>query len=146
MSSLQAVLRAKSPPGIYRFRSAASLTDLRRQAKVAGWQLYYLDGRRIRDKQTFLKTIARAMSFPSYFGMNWDALNDSITDLQGTGAKGYITLFGAPERFAESSPDDWAVAMDIFKDAIRFWSHLDTPVPFYVLLRGNVPGDFPVLS
>lgn len=143
MSRLQRALRQTRPPGIYRFVSDASVEFLQREAEREGWQFYFLDGTKIRDKKTYLQAIARALKFPDYFGKNWDALNDCLTDLEWTRGAGYIVLLQSPERFMKTSPEDWDVAMDIFSTAIQFWREQN--IPFYVLLRGTVPETFPPL-
>jgi hypothetical protein len=38
-------------------------------------KVFYLDGKKINSKQTFLKQAAEAMEFPTYFGANWDAFD-----------------------------------------------------------------------
>lgn len=143
MSKLQRALKQTRIPGVYRFVSNASLAFLQNEAVNAKWRLFVLDGGKIRDKKTFLENIARAMDFPDYFGKNWDALNDSITDLSWERAVGYILLFQAPERFIKTSPEDWDIALEIFNSAIEFWQEQN--IPFYVLLRGDAPATFPLL-
>jgi hypothetical protein len=39
-----------------------------------------IDGRACRTRAAFFEEVARALEFPSYFGRNWDALNDSLRD------------------------------------------------------------------
>ncbi len=135
MSKLQRALKRQMAAGIYRLDSNASVEFLRGEAENAGWQIYFLNGKTIRDKKTFLEHIARAMKFPAYFGQNWDALQDCLTDLQGIQVKGYILLFEHPERFFKTSPADWHVAMDVLNSAVEFWKQQQ--IPFYVLLRGG---------
>lgn len=138
MSKLQRALAQTRPPGVYRFDSSASVEFLRDEAERAAWKFYFLDGKKISDKASFLEAIARAMNFPNYFGKNWDALNDSLTDLEGIAPKGYVLLFQSPERFMRTNPNEWEVAHEVFESAIEFWSK--QKMPFYVLLRGaNVP-------
>ncbi len=134
MSKLQRALKQTRPPAIYRFTSQASVQFLENEASHAGWRLFCLDGSKIRDKKTFLDNIARAMEFPAYFGKNWDALNDMLTDVEWARAAGYIVLFQDPERFIKNAPDDWGVAVDIFTTTIEFWK--EQGIPFYILLRG----------
>jgi hypothetical protein len=143
MSNLQRALKQQRPPGIYRFVSDASVDYMRDEAKNADWKFFVLNGSKIRDKQTFLEQIARVMKFPDYFGKNWDALNDCLTDLPRTSEKGFILLFESAEQFIKTSPKEWEVAVDILNTAIQFWKELN--VPFYVLLRGSVPPAFPLL-
>jgi hypothetical protein len=35
----------------------------------------------VRDKQQLLEVIARGLDFPEYFGKNWDALVDCLSDM-----------------------------------------------------------------
>lgn len=141
MSKLARVLAQKRAPGVYRFPSSASVEFLEREARNKGWRLFYLNGAKIRDKKTFLAHVARAMDFPDYFGKNWDALNDCLTDLKA--ASGYVVLFEAPDKFIVKSPSDWDVALAVFKTAIEFWRQVG--IPFYFLLRGDAPVTFPSL-
>lgn len=143
MSKLQRALTQTRIPDIYRFESKAALETLRAETENIEWRLFYLDGSKVYDKKTFLDKIARAMKFPSYFGYNWDAFNDCLTDLGWAPAQGYVVLFQAPERFIKNSPDQWEIAIDIFNSAIEFWQ--EQGIPFYLLLRGSAPETFPQL-
>ncbi|MEV7419116.1 barstar family protein [Streptomyces sp. NPDC089919] len=44
-----------------------------------------LDGREMRDPASLFRTFARELSFPGYFGHNWDALVDCLHDWHGPG-------------------------------------------------------------
>ncbi len=46
-----------------------------------GIQVFQLDGKEIENKETSLIKTAEVMKFPAYFGLNWDALEECITDL-----------------------------------------------------------------
>lgn len=43
----------------------------------------HLNGTKITSKKRFLKEIAEVLEFPSYFGYNFDALEDCLRDLKG---------------------------------------------------------------
>lgn len=143
MSKLQLALTQERSPGIYRFDSRASVEFLQSEADAAGWRLFHLDGARVRDKKTFLDKAARAMEFPAYFGHNWDAFEECVNDLSWAPASGYILVFQAPERLIKNARADWEIVVEIFSTAIENWN--EQGVPFYVLLRGAVPGEFPAL-
>lgn len=143
MSKLQRALTRTQPPGIYEFTTRSLVAALQKEAKDDGWRLYYLDGGKVKDKKTFLEKIARAMNFPAYFGKNWDALNDCLTDMEWARGAGYILLFHAPDKLITTSPADWQMAKEILESAIEFWKSVN--VPFYVLLTGSKETDFPQL-
>ncbi len=143
MSRLQLALTQAQNPGIYRFNSRATVEFLDNEARAAGWRLFYLNGARARDKQTFLAQAAHAMEFPTYFGKNGDAFEECLNDFSWAPAAGYILLFQSPERLIKNARPAWETADDIFATAIENWS--ERGVPFYVLLRGMVPSEFPSL-
>lgn len=55
MSKFQTALQQQVPPGVYRFASGALLPTLQQEVDKANWNLYLLDGKKIRDKKTFLE-------------------------------------------------------------------------------------------
>lgn len=81
------------------------------------------------DKQDLLARLATALAFPDWFGHNWDALADSLTDLawlpSGTG---YVFVLEGMDTATEHS----ATLLEILGDAIAFWQQQDTPM--WVLL------------
>jgi hypothetical protein len=117
-----------------------SLADLDSVAIANGLQklkteIFYLDGREIRDKQSFLRKIAEVMRFPDYFGYNWDALDECITDLDWCPAARYILIYDYPEAFSKVEPEEWKTANDILRSAVEYWQGTDTPLE--VLLIGE---------
>ena len=100
-----------------------------------GSEIFYLDGREIRDKQSFLQKMAEVMKFPDYFGYNWDALEECITDLDWCPAARYILIYDYPEAFSKVEPEEWKIAYDILRSAVEYWQGTDTPLE--VLLIGE---------
>ena len=100
-----------------------------------GTEIFYLDGREIRDKQSFLQKMAEVMQFPDYFGYNWDALEECITDLDWCPAARYILIYDYPEAFSKVEPEEWKIAYDILRSAVEYWQGTDTLLE--VLLIGE---------
>jgi RNAse (barnase) inhibitor barstar len=50
-----------------------------------------LDGR-LRRKRDLLRALASGLKFPNYFGHNWDALEECLSDLSWLGQKSGIVL------------------------------------------------------
>jgi hypothetical protein len=131
--SLDRVLSGEVAPGIYRFASRRTAAAVCAQVESLGWRCFHLDGRRVNDKAEFLRESAVAMTFPSYFGHNWDAYEESITDLAWAPAPGYVLLYDHVRWFAVHQPRDWAVALDILAGAVDYWAQRG--IPMIVLLR-----------
>ena len=105
------------------------ISDAARKAKLA---LFRLDLSRVAGKRTFLKAAAESLGFPNYFGANWDAFEDCLTDLSWHEAEGYVLLIENVEDFANGAPGEIKTARSIFEDAAEYWK--GRGVPFFVIL------------
>ena len=132
---LNAILAQAVAPGVHHLRSRARPSTIAQAVERRGWQCFYLDGRQIADKATFLAASAAAMRFPSYFGRNWDAFEECVNDLAWAPAPGYLLLYDGVAHFAAAHPAEWATARDILAGAVAGWQARGTPM--YVLLRGK---------
>jgi hypothetical protein len=132
-------------PGIYRLNSRMPATWITAAASEYNWQGFVLDGRAVQDKDSFMQVCAAALHFPSYFGYNWDAFEECLTDLSWAPAHGYLILYDDVWRFAHHAPHDWATALIIFRNAAALWQARG--VPMIVLLRrtGGAVGVLPTL-
>ncbi|MEV6327500.1 barstar family protein [Streptomyces sp. NPDC051909] len=86
----------------------------------------------VTDKAAFMDRSAAALALPDWFGRNWDALADCLTDLPEpvalvvTGWQGY----------ARTHPREWQLAQDVFASAVE-----ERPTRLTVLLSlGEVFG------
>ena len=84
-------------------------------------KVFHLNGKKINNKQTFLKKVAEAIEFPAYFGNNWDAFDECITDLTWCPAQRYVILYDHADIFAQSEPTQYQIALDIFNSAQEYW-------------------------
>ncbi len=98
-----------------------------------GTQVFYLNGKEISSKETFLTKAAEAMNFPAYFGANWDAFDESITDLTWYPAERYVLLYDRPDIFAQADPTQWQIALDILRSAEEHWKATNTPLVLFLL-------------
>ena len=101
-------------------------------ATVAGARI--LDGRQLTDKPAMLDAIAKALTFPAWFGQNWDALEDSLADLSWHEG-GVALLIEAADTPEHRAPDDSAMLFDILAGAADYWA--TEKRPFAVFLRGS---------
>jgi RNAse (barnase) inhibitor barstar len=84
------------------------------------------------DKPSVLRAIAQAFALPSWFGMNLDALYDSLTDLrEQQPAEGYVVLLDRLPRTAQFDTEQRTALLDVFRDVADEFA--DAKVPFRVL-------------
>jgi hypothetical protein len=72
----------------------------------------------VTEKASLLRTLARSLRFPDWFGGNWDALEDCLTDLSWRDAQGHVLAF---EAFESLPADDLGVLSDVLMAAAEFW-------------------------
>jgi hypothetical protein len=116
------------PPNVLSESSSVLLGRMSNKLEQKGIQIFYLDGKEICDKQSFLCQIAQVMRFPDYFGRNWDALDECITDLDWCVAERYVLIYDQSDVFAKAAPTEWAIAYDILQSAVTYWQETDTPM------------------
>lgn len=118
--------------GVYSITPGQDVDSIRKAAAASRLDFLHIDLKRIKRKAGFLKKVARVLNFPKYFGMNWDALSDCLTDMAWRPAAGYVLLFGNFQSFAQNYPADMEVARRIFDSSTEYWKQKKTP--FYIIL------------
>jgi RNAse (barnase) inhibitor barstar len=114
MTDLRTVLSEGLRPGVYRWRSDLTADDVRRSVASAGWNFVQLDTTAVHDKTGFLDVCATAFDLPRWFGRNWDALADSLSD-RSTGEP-EVVLWEGWRELLEHDRDTVDVALQIFTE------------------------------
>ncbi|TFH36083.1 MAG: barnase inhibitor [Dehalococcoidia bacterium] len=118
--------------GVRRVEDCVDAAGVREAAAVHGLDFSRVDLCGVRDKAGLLSETARSLGFPSHFGMNWDALNDSLTDMSWRPAAGYVVLFTGLRAFAENAVADVEILTRILVGTAGYWKQ--RRVPFYIIL------------
>jgi RNAse (barnase) inhibitor barstar len=104
------------------FRSHAEVPEKALDAaKQSGLRVEKIGLQGARDKNAFLNAVARTLRFPDYFGHNWDAFYDCLTDLEHEKGEGVLVLLREASGFARAEPEEFAAAVDALQDAVEFW-------------------------
>jgi hypothetical protein len=103
-------------------RADGSVEDYEAAADKLEWRCIVVDGTDVEDKDAFLESCDEAFELPEWFGMNWDALDECLSDLDHEGAEGVLVVWSGWGAFAEASPKDFAVALDVLTGAVRTWT------------------------
>ena len=104
-------------------------------AKAAGFAFFHIEGKSIARKEQLLNAVATAMRLPKHFGHNWDALEESLGDLDLPDADGVVILYDHIDGLLEAHPDQFETLVEICRDAVTSWKEDGTP--FIVLFSGT---------
>jgi RNAse (barnase) inhibitor barstar len=109
--------------------------ELERAARGAGLLIIKLDLGRARGKSGFLSLLAKSLKFPKYFGRNWDALHDFLTDLGWLNAKGWLVIITNGKSFAQRHNEHFGTAIEVLRAAAEYWRSQGKP--FWVLVENK---------
>jgi hypothetical protein len=107
----------------------------------SGFLLKTVAGAKCKTKAGLLSEFARVLSFPDYFGHNWDGLEECLIDLEWLPAKGYVVLVTDADQvlLKPDEEDDYETFIEILAEAGEGWSsHRDEAngagIPFHTVL------------
>jgi RNAse (barnase) inhibitor barstar len=102
--------------------------DIEHAAQKAGLALFRIDAGHVRDKKSFVDQIAKSLQFPGYFGRNWDALNDCLTDLGWLPTKtGCVIVLENMEHFGASRQQEFSKATEVLRAVSEYWKGQGLP-------------------
>ena len=109
-------LRDPSRSGVYRVSRADEVVDALKGSSLSPVRVKFS------DKAQLLKNLAAALEFPDWFGHNWDALEDCLTDLSWRETPAHVLLI------EEAKPgDDLGVLIDILRSSAESWAGRGEP-------------------
>jgi hypothetical protein len=115
-------------------------------AALLDWASVVIEAPAGAGRAGFFEACAQAFGFPDYFGHNWDAFEeclesqefDEVEDLDD--ADGLLVLWAGWGDLAEAEPEQFAIAIDVFRDVLAEWEQAD------LAARVVLIGDGPQLS
>lgn len=116
MGKLVERLRDASRSGVYRVTRPDEVVDAAGEAGLLPTRVRY------GEKSTLMKNLSVALGFPDWFGANWDALEDCLTDLSWRPASGYVVLIEHAVR-----GDDYGVLVDVLRSSAESWAARGKP-------------------
>jgi hypothetical protein len=108
-----------------------------------------LSGRHMCRKRELFDEFAARLSFPTYFGHNWDALAECLADLEWLHGLAYaVVINGAQEILDEEPPEQLRLFFQLIEGVAAEWAQAvalgedwDRPaIPFHVLLHDTPEG------
>ena len=87
--------------------------------RAHAYQVKELDCSDWSDVRAMHQNVAAALSFPDYYGMNLEALNDCLCDVEVPADGGLATVFLRFDEFASRHRDEAQCMLDILADNAR---------------------------
>jgi RNAse (barnase) inhibitor barstar len=128
--------------GIFRVDHGGSrrARALELRARRRAFPVFTLDLEGVASKAELLQRAAAALQFPDYFGANWDAFYDCLTDFSWRPAPGYVVrVLGAGAVRSRAAPA-LATALELLAEAAAYWQRQG--VAFVVLVDTPDPAAF----
>ncbi|MFG2891468.1 barstar family protein [Streptomyces sp. NPDC048248] len=134
---LAAVLDGSTPAGVLPWPPDRAVSDALCAARDAGWSGATLDLEGVLDKDGFMARCARSLRLPDWFGRNWDALADCLTDLSWCPTdRGRLLVMTGWQGYAAAAPEDWSIVEGVLADAVGYWRGTDTALAV-IMARGR---------
>jgi len=95
--------------------------DLVAAAERNGYFVFRVDLFGARNKTELLDAIGRGMRFPEWFGHNWDALLDCLSDLGWCPAEGYVVILEHCDGIHGRAEAEFVQTLQIFESAANEW-------------------------
>lgn len=122
--------------GVYTITSDTDIDSIKKAAAACKLDFLQIDLKKATGKTNFLKKVAQELNFPEYFGMNWDALSDCLTDMSWKSASGYVLLFSDIQSLSKCAPADMEIIREILDSSTQYWKQ--RKIPFYILLSETI--------
>ena len=121
MGKLAQRLSDAARSGVYRTRQTTEVEDAVRGTRL---DLAHADLGGADSKEAMLERLALALGFPAWFGGNWDALEDCLSDLGWRTGDGHVFLFTGHE---DLPADDLGVLLDVLASSAAYWAERGRP-------------------
>jgi Barstar (barnase inhibitor) len=106
-------------PGLYTLAQGESTATLLDFAKQSKFRVFHLEGQQITGLDRYFAAIADLFQFPDYFGGNWDAVADCLTDLSWEEGDRILVVYSNYQGLRGG--EDWDLVMEIWSNTIEFW-------------------------
>jgi RNAse (barnase) inhibitor barstar len=116
MGKLLERLQDAARSGVYRAASDVAVLEATRGSQ--------LDVVAIELSNDVFGVLAKSLDFPDWFGRNWDALEDCLSDLSWRQARGYVLLF---RDFEALDQDQLGILIDVLASSAEFWAGRGKP-------------------
>ncbi|MYR40845.1 hypothetical protein GTW67_02115 [Streptomyces sp. SID5910] len=81
-----------------------------------------MHGKEMRDSDGVFTQFYEALRLPDYFGWNWNALRDCLTDLHWIRAEHFLVTIDDADAVLCESAEERVILFRALDDAVKFWA------------------------
>lgn len=118
-------------------QTAVDTAALENAAREDSFSYFLLDVSSVSSSWDFFALLAKAMKFPNYFGNNWDALHDCLTDMSWNISSGNILAISNADSLFALKLEEFEVLVGVLEEAAAFWRGKDEPKCFAIVFSGS---------
>ncbi|BBM27978.1 hypothetical protein OIPHN330_58790 (plasmid) [Citrobacter freundii] len=85
----------------------------------------------VRNADELLSVVSEAMQFPDYFGGNWDALDECLSDLDWLPESGFVFLAKGASKAWSNNPQVMGMFTNCWLEANEYW--FEQGIPFHLV-------------
>ena len=111
-------------------KSTTQYEKIKTEYVRSNYNVVEVGGATLGRKEELLDTFAKVLQFPSYFGRNWDALRDMLTDLSWLESRETAVLVKQYEPLQHDPA--YRTLLDVLNEAAGYWKEHN--LPFDVVL------------
>lgn len=142
--TLQKMLAQPKQAGIYHLPHGAKAA-LSKAAKALGFANFQVSFEESDNMGTILAALGRDLDFPDWYGANFDALNDCLTDFSWHEAAGYVITIAHADA-VHATPNSFSALNAVLTNAIEEWQARDVPFWIFYDLRADGLATLPSLA
>ncbi|EXI78576.1 MAG: Barstar (barnase inhibitor) [Candidatus Accumulibacter appositus] len=134
--NLQALLEDSRQAGVYRLPHG-DRRALREAAEAAGFACFDADLGDSDQIQQVLARLGRQLGFPEWYGNNFDALKDCLSDISWREEAGYLLILSRAEALQLADAPAFRTLNQVFAAVIDEWRSQDVPMWVFYDLQAD---------
>ncbi|SBT07079.1 conserved hypothetical protein [Candidatus Accumulibacter aalborgensis] len=142
---LQTVLENACQTGVYHLPESG-LAAVREAADALGLACFEVSLADVVRIDAVLAALGRGLDFPEWYGHNFDALKDCLTDFSWQPAAGCVIIVSHAETLQATHPATFQTLNEVFTAAIAEWRSQGLPLWVFYDLRSDGLATLPTVA
>lgn len=93
-----------------------------------------------------LAALGKALAFPEWYGANFDALQDCLTDLSWQEGTGWVLLLSGCDALHSCDSEGFDTLMEVFRAAAAYWQEQEVPFWMFIDMRADGIAYLPTIA